>query len=455
MEIHQLLRLIGRIGAGVDETSTGRAAADAARHALVDRGARAVGPLLRVLTDEDPPVDWTEAAALLRRIGEPALRPLAAVIAAAPTRTAAVRAGWTFSGLELHSPTAYAPALAHPHPRVREAAAHALQQRGPAALPAARLLLPLLADPVAEVRAGAGWALADAGPGVLPLLREVRRARAPAGVRRTALELLAAVGGPAALDARDAAAVRRLIRIRAPGEVPEPMHLCGPWFALPTGDLPAVLDAFGLSGAERVTMRLGASAWRHDHHSGADHGACARMYVSPVLDGWTLVFGTATGEAHRPAGEPPGGAVLRRCTALSRRFGTAHWYGARCADDWSAWCFAERGEVVRFYDATYPEQTAGARHPAEPADALPHEAAFADGAFADVDALVAEAFLASYEAVTRDLGIAGPRTAALVAGRASVNPLALGPGTRAEGAAVLALTACGRTFGHPPGALRI
>ncbi|UCM88559.1 HEAT repeat domain-containing protein [Streptomyces marincola] len=431
-----------------DTCTAGAAAGDAGRA----DGTWVVDPLLGILTDEDSPVPWTEAAAMLRRVGEPALMPLAEAIANARTPTAARRAEWAFSGLDVPSAEAYAPALAHAHPRVREAAAHALQRRGPDALPAAGLLLPLLADPDERVRASAKWALTDTGPGVLPLLRAARRGRAPAGVRAALLELLAAVGGPAALDARDAAAVRRLIRIRARGEVPEPMHLCGPWFALSTDDLGAVLGAFGLSGAERVTMRLGASAWRHDQHASAPHARCSRVYVSPVLDGWTLVFGTATGEPHPRGDEPPGPVVRARCAELSRRFGAAHWYGVCCADEWSAWCLAEGGEVVRYYDAAHPEQTVGVPHPAEPADALPHEAG---DSFAGIDALVTAAFLASYEAVARDLGIAAPRTAALVAGGASVNPLALGPRTRVEGGASLALTECGRAAGHPPGALRI
>ncbi|MEV3923233.1 hypothetical protein [Actinomadura coerulea] len=67
-----------------------------------------------------------------------------------------------------------------------------------------------------------------------------------------------------------------------------------PWYAVPTGHRNAVLDAFGLSEPEPVTMRLGASAWNHDHHAWrGDHRSCRRVYVTPRLDGWTLVFGDA------------------------------------------------------------------------------------------------------------------------------------------------------------------
>jgi hypothetical protein len=42
-----------------------------------------------------------------------------------------------------------------------------------------------------------------------------------------------------------------------------------------------------------------------------------------------------------------------------------------------------------------------------------------------------------------------------VAARTSVDPASLGPATRVRGPAVLALTACGRRHGHPPGALPV
>jgi hypothetical protein len=191
---------------------------------------------------------------------------------------------------------------------------------------------------------GAVWALGEIGPGVVPLLREVRRSRTAGWLRRAALEALAAVGGPAAFDARDRDPVRRLIKMRITAETPEPVHLCGSWFAIPTGDQAAVLDAFGLSDPEPVTMRFGASAWNHDHHDwtgpGKEHRECSRVYVSPRLDGWILVFGRPAEDAHRadPDGDEDAWSdvVRDRCRMLSRRFGVAHWYGMSCGDDWTA-----------------------------------------------------------------------------------------------------------------------
>jgi hypothetical protein len=455
MEIQRLIRLLGRIGDEGGDAPAARARREAARRALTAHGAGAVGPLLAVLWDDDAPLPWPEAACLLRRIGEPALGPLADALVAAPTGVALTRARWAFVGLDLPDPRGYGPALRHPHPRVRESAAFAVQRRGPAALPLAPGLIALLDDPAAAVRESARWALRDLGDGVIGPLRLARRERRPARARRSALEVLAAVGGPAALDARDLAAVRRLIGLRARDEVPAPMDMAGPWFALRTADTAGVLAAFGLSDPVPVTMRLGAAAWRHDRRAGAEHGACSRVYVSPVLDGWTLVFGSPSGDPHEPGGTAAGPLVRRRCGELSRRFGTAHWYGARHTDDWAAWCLAERGEVVRFYDAARPEETTGARHPAEPAGPLPHEEDFPRELFADLDASDTEAFLASYEEVRRELARPGPGIAADVAARASVGPAGLGPRTRVSGRAMLALTACGRAHGHPPGALPI
>ncbi|WP_059007085.1 HEAT repeat domain-containing protein [Streptomyces specialis] len=449
-------RLLGLITEAASEDALVR---EMARGELIALRAAAVGPLLDALWDDEAPVAWSEAAWLLRKIGLPALGPLADAIAAAPTPTALRRARWAFTGLDVPGLGVYASALKHPDPQVRQSAAYVFQGRGRDALSEAHLLLPLLADPVPEVREGAVWALREVGTGVVPLLRGVRRGLWPgyARARAGALEVLAAVGGPEALDERDRAALRRLISVKARDEIPEPMHTCGSWFAVPTTDQEAVLDAFGLSGAVPVTMRLGASAWCHDLHAGngprARHGTCSRVYVSPALDGWTLVFGTPSGDAHADDGRSRGARVRSRCAALSRRFGAAHWYGMRCGDDWTAWCLGEGGEVVRFYDVAEPESEVGGEHPAE-ARCVPHyRSGFPRRALEDLDAADAEAFLACFEEIGRELWLPGQRTAVEVAGQASVDPASIGPQTRVTGRAVLALTACGREHGHPRGAL--
>ncbi|GIG69550.1 HEAT repeat domain-containing protein [Phytomonospora endophytica] len=404
--------------------STDPGVREAAWERLSSAGAGAVAPLIAVLCDEDSPVEWSRPAVLLRKIGDAAFDPLVEAIATAPTPEVARRAGWAFSGLEVSHVERFAAALRHPSPKVRGNAAYVLQFKGAKARPYVPELLPLLADRDPDVRRRALWALTEIGPGgVVPRLRKLRREGATPALRRHALTALAEVGGPARLDPADLALVRRLIAVKRAAERPEPMHLCGHWWALPTTDQAAVLDAFGLSAPEPVTMRLGGSIWNLDHHAGGAgvHGACARVYVSPAFDGWTLVFGDSSADGHRQA------PVAERCAELSRRFGGAHWYGQSCGDDWNAWCIAERGKVVRFFDNEEPEAAVGGPHPAEEGWALTFE-----------------------EDDERDLCFAAD-----IAATASVDPGVLGADTAVTGHGVVALTECGLKRGHPKGSLEI
>ncbi|MER6560768.1 HEAT repeat domain-containing protein [Streptomyces sp. NPDC001027] len=479
--------LIERLSGSLEETRT-------ARDALVARGAEAVAPVLEALCDEQIPGDWTVCADVLCRIGEPALAPLASALARAASagaRETARRVSWALGRLKVAGAGAYVPLLSHPHPRVREDAVFAFQCRREAALEFVDQLVPLLGDPQESVRQRAVWAFVAIGGGAVPALRRVRRAPAPGPrLRAGVLEALAAVGGPAALEARDLAAWRRLTRIRRIAEVPEAMHLCGSWYAVPSADQSAVLDAFDLGAAEPVTLRTGAAAWNHDSHdwrSGGEHAGCARVFVSPALDGWTLVFGEPSEDAHREKDadealrdEVRERVVRERCAALGRRFGAAHWYGMSCGDDWTAWCIAEGGEVVRYYDAfdaaeddegdegdedahgtdgeTGPLGGAGdgrAAHPAEAGYLLPHQDGFPDDAFDGVNLSDSEAFQVRYRQVKEELAIPDTCYAVDVARRLSVDPGSLGAETTVSGHGVLALTACGRRHGHPAGALPV
>ncbi|RKS77102.1 HEAT repeat protein [Actinomadura pelletieri DSM 43383] len=421
-----------------------------ASDALVALGAAAVAPVLEVLCDEDSPVDWGTSAVVLRRIGLPALEPLVEAMATAPTAEVARRCGWAHCGLEIDDLSAFVPGLRHPNPKVRDSTAYVLQLKGTAALPYAPDLIALLDDPDKDIRQRVRWALQEIGPDVLPLLHEVRRSRGTRA-RRQALIALADVGGPSALDERDQALIRRLIRYKTATETPEPMHLCGTWFAVPTDDRQAVLDAFDLSDPEPVTMRLGALAWNHDHHAwGRDHTQCSRVYVTPLLDGWTLLFG----DPLDPHEDIETERVLGHCRDLSRRLGTVHWYGASCGDEWTAWCVAEKGEIIRYYDIFDPDDQIGA-HPAEDGYLLPHIDGFPEDAFDGIDIGDNAAFQARYNQVKKALSIPDDCHSTLFAARASVDPSALGPQTTVQGQALLALTACGRQHGHPRGAVEI
>ncbi|MEU9401424.1 hypothetical protein [Streptomyces sp. NPDC048242] len=95
--------------------------------------------------------------------------------------------------------------------------------------------------------------------------------------------------------------------ITLPAEMPDGMHLCGSWYAVPTGDQDAVLEAFGLAEPEPVTLRAGAEAWKRDQHvwDRRPHARCSRAFVSPVL-GAALGRPRGTGPAHprRGPGSP-------------------------------------------------------------------------------------------------------------------------------------------------------
>jgi hypothetical protein len=444
--------LVDQLGSHVD------ADRKVAAQALVDAGQIAVGPVLAALCDESSAVEWSTSAVVLRRIGDDAFGPLVDALVAAPTAEVARRCGWTLNGLEVSDNAIYVPALGHPSAAVRATAAyafHRLKEQAELYLP---VLAGLLDDPDANVRQRVIWVFGEIGPVSLPLLHQIRRGGGRR--RRAALVALAEIGGWDALKEADRRAVARLIEVKSVSEVPAPMHLCGSWYALPTADQAAVLDAFDLIGPRPVTMRLGESAWNYDHHnwSSREHRACRRAYVTPCLDGWTLVFGRLPTVAHAPDDEYETvlrDDVLNRCTELSARFGAAHWYGASCGDGWTAWCIAEAGTVIRYYDVEDPDDQIGETHPAEAGYVLPHENPFPDDAFDGVPVGSADAFTARYQQVKRELNNPDDAHATAVAARASVDPAALGLHTTVAGRPVIALTTCGATMASAPGALEI
>ena len=337
----------------------------AARQALVTVGALAVDAVMRHLCDETSPIQWSDAAWILREIGDSARPALVEAVADGASPEVRRRAAWTLNGLKVSGPSALAPAFSHASPRVRESAAVRVQFLASAGFAYLDMLLCLLGDEDDDVRQRVVWALAAIGERAVPALSAVRRSPST-GVRRraTALRALAEIGGRDVLDERDRFAVSRLIRVKQLSEVPEPMHLCGSWYAVPSRHESEVMEAFGLSDPVPVTMRLGASAWNHDRHASdhkIPHVKHRRIYITPELDGWRLVFGSHSHDyhAHDRAGAADGvdpDLVKARCAALSARFGTARWYGMSCGDGWTAWCIAEKGEIVRYYDAFEAEQ---------------------------------------------------------------------------------------------------
>ncbi|MER7335355.1 MULTISPECIES: HEAT repeat domain-containing protein [unclassified Micromonospora] len=423
-----------------------------AHRTLVAAGSGAVAPLIAGLLDEESPVDWAGAAgSVLREIGAPAFEPLVAAIAAATTVEVRRRCGWAFQGFGVELLDAYAAALSHPSPHVRQDAALGLQYRGAAAVPAVPALLPLLADPDPDVRQRAVWALSAIGAGALPALHEIRR-HGPGRLRAGALRAIAELAGEPAFSAPDRAAVERLIRIKLLAERPGSVAgraPCGSWLALPTGDQAAVLDALELSDPRPATLRLGYAASAHDSHCADDRYARSRVFVTPELNGWTLVLGPWYAFRGGPKRE------AETCRALSEQFGAAqsYWYDARGGG--SAWLICAAGEVLRQYDDDKPKRSVGARLPVEEGLLLPHEEPdIPDEAWASWDHAAPDAD-ERWAEIERRYGVPDTCDALTVAAAMSVDPAGLGPDTDMRGHGLLALTKVGRKHGVAPGALPI
>lgn len=345
--------------------------------------------------------------------GPEALEPLIRRLQCELTGRDRVRVLYAIGKLNVPDRAVFLPYLEHPDAVVREGGLKGFEDHEEAVLAHKDAILRLLSDPDENVRIGAYNAVGSGGREILEFITRARRT-APQRARPYLREMLLEMVGFRQVDARDQAAIRRFIDIRAIGEQPEPMHLCGTWAAIPTTDQGAVLDALGLSDPIPVTMRLGAAAWNRDHHDWSTHNDCRRTYVSPAFDGWTLVFGKSPEAGHSTGDEEYRAALNDEVLRLSTRFGEAHWYGASCGDGWTAWCIARDGRIVRFYD-NFDE----------------------DSAIGDPD-----------EDGDDDY-------ATQVAAELSVDPEGLGPHTHVQGRGILALTSCGRELGAPTGVLEV
>lgn len=445
----------------------------ATRHAAVAAvrpdsfGPDAVGLLLGVLCDEGSPIDWHDISRVLERLGDPVFEAVLTALHNPASDEVRRRLGGTFCTIRVSDfATTYGRTLRDEEPSIRAHSAYAFQFGREKAVPHAELLVPLLIDPDEYVRRRAVWAFAELGSPVVPLLQEVRRSGG--ALRRPALTALASAGGWDAVEPRDQAAVRRLIRVKLLNDHPSPETWPDTgWFALPTGDQKAVLAALDLSDAEPVTHRLGMSGV-YTVPLGHRHRRCSWLYVTAEFDDWTLVFGTPpemSGLHPERPGRWPGSLsdteerALRAqqqqlCLRLSEQFGRAYWYYSSTGDGVVGWCLAEAGQLVRCYDSEWPEEAVGPPHPAEAGFRMPHDQFdYPDGWFDGVnDGVGLRARIQQY---IRDYNVPPSCTPLAVAERTSVNPATLGPHTRVRGHGVLALTECGRENGIPRAAHRI
>jgi hypothetical protein len=440
MFVQQLMRHVSSDSDAVRRFARGR---------LVKAGERAVGPLIAAMLDEDSAFDPFEAGSILRQIGRPAFGTLADALATAATEETRRRCSWAFMGFGSRLLDLYVHALSHPSPYVRETAALALQYQEGAALSAVPALLPLLADPHEDVRQRAVWAIAAIGEGALPVLQRVRQ-HGPGVLRPGALRAIAQLAGDAALDVRDRAAIERLIRIKLLVERPEAIDgcgACGSWLALPTGDQNAIMDSLDLSDPRPATMRLGFAAYSCDRHGLASRERRAgRVFITPQLNGWTLVMGGGWRCAFDDE------VVAAR--QLSERFGAAQAFGFDGQTGWSSYLICTNGNIVRRYVGESPELCIGPRLAVEENRLLFDDFPFADGDLSEIDLQGPDkdaqwaSLLARYELI-------GDCNTLTVADAMSVSPVNLTANTMKSGHGILALTALGRIHGVPAGALPI
>ncbi|MEV5475060.1 hypothetical protein AB0L66_22260 [Streptomyces sp. NPDC052207] len=122
------------------------------------------------------------------------------------------------------------------------------------------------------------------------------------------------------------------------------------WIAVPTGDQAGVMEMMGLVELRPVTFAEAEEIIDDDGHGGAEGNpdGMARVYVSPELDGWTLIIGPWCD----PCDVERRDEVLRLCRDLSVRYGQAQAYYYGTQHDGSAWLVAQDGVVLRRYCET-------------------------------------------------------------------------------------------------------
>lgn len=123
----------------------------------------------------------------------------------------------------------------------------------------------------------------------------------------------------------------------------ERVPILGPemaWLAVRTSDVDELISMLELRGAKRVSWDDGVRTIY------AERGPDAFAFITPPIDGWTLVAGLALPH-------PLGRSFKDKCTplieALSARFCAAHYYFSFPLLDFYAWAKAENGEVVRAF----------------------------------------------------------------------------------------------------------
>lgn len=213
-----------------------------------------------------------------------------------------------------------------------------------------------LADLVTDA-ANKGFSGLDAS--LLPELRAIRR-EGPARARRPALLALLHLGGERALDPADLAVLRRLIEMRLPYDRPHTIDGCfNAWLTVRGGDQREIMQVLGLTRSAPATYGLGEALVAHLGHGGPDGSRTWRhVFISPWLNGWTVVSGPSCD----PNDEP---RVEEWVRELSSRYGDAQAYFYGSQGDGDAWLVGSRGQIVRRFSSEKPETSAGEPLPIE------------------------------------------------------------------------------------------
>jgi hypothetical protein len=203
-----------------------------------------------------------------------------------------------------------------------------------------------------------GW-LHDYSDSVLPALHAIRR-HGPGAARRGALLALVHLRGEAELDVQDLSVLRRLIRIKAARDVPYAFDACfNSWLTVRGGDQRGIMRVLGLTDSVPASYALGETLVCHLSQGGPDgQENFAHVFISPQLNGWTVVRGPSCD----PDGCPQAASWAGR---LSQEYGRAQAYFFGSQNDGDAWLVAEAGRIVRRYSNNQPETSLGDPLPIE------------------------------------------------------------------------------------------
>jgi hypothetical protein len=213
---------------------------------------------------------------------------------------------------------------------------------------------------VADLVIGAGTAgfrAVDAS--MLPALRLIRR-EGPGRARRAALLASLHLGGEKALEPADVAVLRRFIGNKSASDRPYSLDgWINAWLTVRGGDQDGIMRVLGLSRSLAATYGLGETLVAHLGHGGPDRSRSWRhVFISPRLNGWTVVSGPSC----NPDEEPQ---VEKWVRDLSLVFGDAQAYFFGSQGDGDAWLVGSRGRIVRRFSSERPESSIGEPLPIE------------------------------------------------------------------------------------------